>query len=89
MSLLHVDVLAGAASFPANFGLPNVKGMYRYRIMCLICRFIVMQNNVMKYMTRIGQKTGMLKKSKNVHTNAMTVAFVAEYQNLNSGNLKY
>ena len=34
MSLLHVDVLAGAASFPANFGLPNVKGMYRYRIMC-------------------------------------------------------
>ena len=47
-----------------------------------------MQNNVMKYMTRIGQKTGILKKSKNVHTNAMTVAFVAEYQNLNSGNLK-
>ena len=50
-----------------------------------ICRFIVMQNNVMKYMTRIGQNTGMLKKSKNVHTKAMTVAFVAEYQNLNSG----
>lgn len=47
-----------------------------------------MQNKVMKYMTRIGQKTGILKKSKNVHTNAMTVAFVAEYQNLNSGNLQ-
>ena len=47
-----------------------------------------MQNSVMKYMTRIGQKTGMLKKSKNVHKKAMTVAFVAEYQNLNSGNLK-
>ena len=46
-----------------------------------------MQNNVMKYMTRIGQNTGMLKKSKNVHTKAMTVAFVAEYQNLNSGSL--
>ena len=46
-----------------------------------------MQNRVMKYMTRIGQNTGMLKKSKNVHTNAITVAFVAEYQNLNSGNL--
>ena len=30
----------------------------------------------------------MLKKSKNVQTNAMTVAFVAEYQNLNSGNLQ-
>merc|ERR1712018_551500 len=41
----------------------------------------------MKYMTRIGQYTGMLKKSKNVHTKAMTVAFVAEYQNLNSGSL--
>jgi hypothetical protein len=46
-----------------------------------------MQNNVMKYITRIGQKTGMLKNSKNVHTKAITVAFVAEYQNLNSGNL--
>merc|ERR1719412_448382 len=38
-------------------------------------------------MTRIGQKTGMLKNSKNVQTKAITVAFVAEYQNLNSGNL--
>ena len=27
MSLPHVDVLAGAASLPANFGLPNVNGM--------------------------------------------------------------
>ena len=50
----------------------------------LICRFIVMQNKVMKYMTRMGQKTGMLKNSKKVQKNAMTVAFVAEYQNLNS-----
>ena len=39
-------------------------------------------------MTRIGQNTGMLKKSKNVQTKAIAVAFVAEYQNLNSGNLK-
>jgi hypothetical protein len=43
-----------------------------------------MQNKVMKYITRIGQKTGMLKNSKKVQMNAMTVAFVAEYQNLNS-----
>lgn len=50
----------------------------------LICRFIVMQNKVIKYMTRMGQKTGMLKNSKKVQKNAMTVAFVAEYQNLNS-----
>ena len=52
----------------------------------MICLFIVMQKSVMKYMTRMGQKTGMLKKSKKVHTKAMTVALVAEYQNLNSGN---
>jgi hypothetical protein len=45
---------------------------------------MVMQKSVMKYITRMGQKTGMLKNSKKVQTNAMTVAFVAEYQNLNS-----
>ena len=50
----------------------------------LICLFMVMQKSVMKYMTRMGQKTGMLKKSKKVQTKAMAVAFVAEYQNLNS-----
>ena len=76
---------------PKNL-ITNVKFQFmknsRIIILTLICRFIVMQNNVMKYMTRIGQKTGMLKKSKNVQTNAMTVAFVAEYQNLNSGNLQ-
>jgi len=45
-----------------------------------------MQNRVMKYMTSIGQKTGMLKNSKKVQQNAMKVALVAEYQNLNSGS---
>ena len=49
---------------------------------------MVMQNSVIKYMTRIGQNTGMLKNSKKVQKKAMTVAFVAEYQNLNSGNLR-
>ena len=52
----------------------------------LICRFIVMQNRVMKYMTRMGQNTGMLNSSKNVQKKAMAVALVAEYQNLNSGS---
>ncbi len=37
-------------------------------------------------MTRIGQKTGMLKKSKKVQNRAIMVALVAEYQNLNSGS---
>ena len=52
----------------------------------LICLFIVMQNRVMKYITKIGQKTGMLKNSKKEHTKAIVVALVAEYQNLNSGS---
>lgn len=52
-----------------------------------ICRFIVIQNNVMKYITNIGQKTGMLKQSNRVHPMAKSVDFVTEYQNLNSGNL--
>jgi hypothetical protein len=37
-------------------------------------------------MTRMGQKTGMLKQSKNVQITATTVDFVTEYQNLNSGS---
>lgn len=57
----------------------------RLCVLTLICLFMVMQNNVMKYMTRMGQKTGMLKKSKKVQVKAISVAFVAEYQNLNSG----
>lgn len=55
-------------------------------ILTLICRFIVMQNRVMKYMTRIGQNTGTLKTSKNVHMTPISVLLVIAYQNLNSGN---
>jgi len=33
----------------------------------------------MKYMTRMGQNTGMLKNSKNVHVMAITTALVAAY----------
>lgn len=33
----------------------------------------------MKYMTRMGQNTGMLKNSKNVHVIAITTALVAPY----------
>lgn len=52
----------------------------------LICRFIVMQNNVIKYITNIGQNTGMLNTSKNVQIIPITVLFEIAYQNLNSGN---
>ena len=46
---------------------------------------MVMQNKVIKYITNIGQNTGILKHSKKVQNMAMRVALVAEYQNLNSG----
>ena len=48
---------------------------------------MVIQNSVMKYITRMGQNTGMLKQSKNVQMTAITVDLVTEYQNLNSGSL--
>lgn len=54
----------------------------------LICLFIVMQKSVIKYMTKMGQKTGILKQSKNVHINPIMVLFVTAYQNLNSGSLR-
>ena len=56
-------------------------------ITTFIWRFIVRQNNVMKYITRIGQKTGTLKTSKKVQKRAITVDLETEYQNLNSGSL--
>lgn len=46
-----------------------------------------MHINVMKYITRIGQNTGILNISKHVHIKEITVDLHTEYQNLNSGNL--
>ncbi len=45
----------------------------------IICRFMVMVNRTMKYSTRIGQNTGMLKTEKHVQVSAMKVARVMEY----------
>ena len=56
--------------------------------MCLICLFIVRKKSAQKYMSRIGQKTGMLKTEKKVRKKATQNAFVSEYQNLNSGSLR-
>lgn len=47
---------------------------------------MVMANRVIKYMTRMGQKTGTLNSSKKVQTVPMTVLLVTAYQNLNSGS---
>lgn len=58
-----------------------------YDLLTLICLFIVIQNSVMKYITSIGQNTGMLNASINVQKKPMIVLFVTESQNLNSGNL--
>lgn len=41
----------------------------------------------MKYITKIGQNTGILKASMKVQQNPIIVLFVTESQNLNSGNL--
>lgn len=54
----------------------------------LICLFMVIQNSVIKYMTKIGQNTGILKASINVQQKATNVLLVTESQNLNSGNLR-
>lgn len=51
----------------------------------IICRFIVMQKSVIKYMTKIGQNTGTSKTSKKVHIKPITVLLTTAYQNLNSG----
>ena len=61
----------------------NIQNMFT-----LICLFMVIQKRVMKYITRIGQNTGILKNSKKVQAKAIVVALVAEYQNLNSGSLR-
>lgn len=45
----------------------------------LICLFMVMVNRMMKYITRIGQKTGTLSASKHVHIIPTTTAFTALY----------
>lgn len=48
---------------------------------------MVIQNNVMKYMTNIGQNTGILKASMKVQQKPISVLLVTDSQNLNSGNL--
>ena len=48
-------------------------------LLTLICLFIVITNRMIKYMTKIGQNTGILNASKNVHIIAMTTALVPEY----------
>jgi len=50
-----------------------------YFIICLICRFIVIAKRIKKYISSIGQKTGISNILNKVATNDMIVALVAEY----------
>ena len=45
---------------------------------------MVIVKRMMKYITRIGQNTGMFKASKNVHIMPISTAFVAEYLQTNT-----
>ena len=45
----------------------------------LICRFMVKVKRIQKYMTRMGQNTGMLQASKQVRNIEKSTAFVALY----------
>lgn len=53
--------------------------------MCIICRFIVMKNKTKKYISKIGQNTGMSNTEKNVMNIEVNVPLVHASQNLNSG----
>ncbi len=64
---------------------PISNGIYLNLIIWWICRRIVRKNRKQKYMSRIGQKTGISKASNEVHNRATHVAQVQLYQNLNSG----
>jgi len=64
---------------------PQLIGTYLCLYMCIICRFIVMKNKTKKYISRIGQKTGISKTEKKVMTIEVNVPLVHAIQNLNSG----
>lgn len=67
------------------FDFPQLIGTYLCLYMCTICRFIVMKNKTKKYISRIGQKTGISNTEKNVITMEVNVPLVHASQNLNSG----
>lgn len=76
-------------SIPAleYFDFPKLKGTYLCLYMCWICLFIVIKNNIQKYITKIGQKTGTSKMGKKHIKKAVHDPRKHVNQNLNSGNL--
>jgi hypothetical protein len=49
---------------------------------------LVRPNRINQYTTKTGQKTGKLKISNQLQKKPIAMAFVVEYQNLNSGSLR-
>ena len=74
-------------STPASlyFDFPQLIGTYLCLYICKICLFIVIKNNTKKYISKIGQKTGISKTEKNVMNIEVMVPLVQAIQNLNSG----
>ena len=62
-----------------TFAINHNEKMFTPLLFTFICLFIVRVKRIMKYMTRIGQNTGMLRASKHVHIVATRIAFVNEY----------
>ena len=58
-------------------------------MLTFICRFMVMTNSMQKYITKIGQNTGMLNISKKVQPVAMTNALLPEYLKMKKTHLVY
>jgi len=75
-------------STPASlyFALPKLMGTYLCLYMCIICRFIVMKNSTKKYISNIGQNTGISNIEKKVIRMLVAVPRVQASQNLNSGS---
>ena len=71
-----------------TFASPTKIGTYLCFIMCLNCCFIVIVNNMMKYINNIGQNTGTSKTGKKVMEKATIKLFADLTQNLNSGSFR-
>ena len=84
---LYLESFAGALPLPPYVALPKLNGTYRYLIICLIWRFMVITKRTMKYSRRMGQNTGTSNILKNVMPMAVSTDRVQECQNLNSGSL--
>jgi hypothetical protein len=57
-------------------------------VACSYENLLVKVKRINQYITNTGQNTGTSNMENHVHTKPIVMALVAEYQNLNSGNLR-